>query len=507
VNPRASHTIDASRTMTRRQLLRAAAAGASGLTAAGVGGTILAGGLDSGRRGTPRAGLPPSPEQPAPPRWHTRPDLRIPALTVTSNLPGASRDPIFLAPYNSPTGQAGAVIADSSGQALWENPLAGKVTTNFHVQVYRENPVLTWWEGSIELGHGVGEYVIADAAYHTIRRVQAARGLRGDLHEFVITPRGTVLLTTYAIVTADLSSVGGSRTGTIQDAMFQEIELASGRVLLEWHSLDHIPLRESYAPVTPDWDFFHINSVDVDGDGNLLVSGRSTHTVYKLDRGGAIVWRLGGKHSDFAMGGGSTFAWQHHARRQPDSTLSLFDNGATPAVEKLSRGLVLDVDERAMTATLLRQYTHPGILAGSQGSVQLLGNGNVFVGWGEVPRVSEFDRAGRIVFDAVLGEDYECYRAFRMPWHGRPAEAPAIAVVGHGGEQAVYASWNGATEVHRWELLAGAHGGPLRAVASARSQGFESALPLAAAGPRLAVRALDVAGQPLGQSRTVTLAS
>jgi hypothetical protein len=493
--------------MTRRQLLRAAAAGASGLAATGAAGAILAGALDPGRRETPQGALPPSPEPPATPRWHTRPDLRIPALTVSRNEPSASRDPIFIAPYNAPAGQAGAVIAGNNGQALWENPLAGKVTTNFRVQSYRGSPVLTWWEGSIELGHGVGEYVIADAGYRTIRRVQAARGLRGDLHEFLITPRDTALLTTYAVVSADLSSVGGSRTGTIQDAMFQEIELSSGRVLLEWHSLDHIPLRESYAPATPDWDFFHINSVDLDGDGNLLVSGRSTHTVYKLDRSGAIMWRLGGKHSDFAMGAGSTFAWQHHARRQADSTLSLLDNGATPAVEKLSRGLLLVLDEGAMTATLLRQYTHPGILAGSQGSVQLLGNGNVFVGWGEVPRVSEFDRAGRIVFDAVLGETYQSYRAFRMPWHARPAETPAIAVLAHGAKQAVYASWNGATDVHRWQLLAGAHGGPLRAVASVRSQGFESALPIAATGPRLAVRALDIAGRRLGQSRTVTLAS
>ncbi len=489
--------------MTRRQLLRSAAAGVGGLAATGSAGAILSGALDSSRRVEPAAATPP----PEAPRWHTRPDLRIPVLTVSHSEPAASSDPIFIAPYNDPAGQAGAVIADNSGQALWENPLAGRVTTDFRVQSYRGSPVLTWWQGNIELGHGVGEYVIADSSYRTIRRVQAARGLRGDLHEFVITPRDTALLTTYAVVRADLSAAGGGHDGTIQDAIFQEIDLASGRVLLEWHSLEHVGLRESYAPVTPDWDFFHINSVDLDADGDLLVSGRSTHTVYKVDRSGAIVWRLGGTRSDFAMRPGSAFAWQHHVRRQADGTLSLFDNGAAPAVERLSRGLFLDLDERAMTATVLAQYTHPGVLAGSQGSVQLLDNGNVFVGWGEMPRVSEFDRAGRIVFDAVLGKTYQSYRAFRLPWHARPAEAPAIAVVGHGAEQAVYASWNGATDVHRWQLLAGAHGGPLRPVASVRAQGFESALPLAAAGPRLAVRALDIAGVALGQSRIIALAS
>jgi Arylsulfotransferase (ASST) len=481
--------------ITRRQLLRSAGVGAAGLTLTGALGGVLSGAL-----------APHSPGPPGPPSWHTRPDLRIPSLTVTRSEPGASTDPIFIAPYNSPTGQAGAVIVDHLGQPIWENPLAGLVTTNFRVQRYRGSPVLTWWEGSIELGHGVGEYVIADSSYRTVRRVQAARGLHGDLHEFVITPRDTALLTSYVVTDADLSSVGGSRHGTIQDAIFQEIDLTTGRVLLEWHSLDHIPLTESYAPVGADWDYFHINSVDLDGD-DLLISSRSTHTVYKLDRTGAIVWRLGGRHSDFSMGAGAGFAWQHDARRRADGALTIFDNGATPAVEPLSRGLILDVDEQAMTATLLRQYTHPKILAGSQGSVQLLANGNVFVGWGESPHVSEFHRSGRMLFDAVLGTLYQSYRAFRLPWTGRPAEAPAIATAGHGGDLTVYASWNGATDVHTWQLLAGERPGDLRPVSSARSRGFESALSSAAAGPHCAVRALDGAGASLGQSTTLLLTS
>jgi hypothetical protein len=485
------------RTITRRQLLRSAGVGAVGLGLSGVLGEIVASALTPANAGPPK-----------PPMWHTRPDLRIPSLTVTRNVQGASSDPIFLAPYNVPVGQVGAVIVDAGGQPLWENPLEDKVTANFRVQSYRGAPVLTWWEGAIEYGHGVGEYVIADSAYRTVRRVQAARGLHGDLHEFVITPRNTALLTSYVITGADLSSVGGPRKGTIQDAIFQEIDLASGKVLLEWHSLDRIPLEESYAPVEAEnWDFFHINSVDLDSDGNLLVSSRSTHTVYKLDRKGAILWRLGGKHSDFQMAPGSNFAWQHDARRQPDGTLTIFDNGATPAVEKLSRGLILDVDEQAMTATLLRQYTHPKILTGSQGNMQLLDNGNVFIGWGEVPRVSEFERSGRLVFDAVLGQKYQSYRAFRLPWNGLPAEAPAITVSREGrARMTAYASWNGATNVHSWQLLAGQQGNALNPVSSTSAHGFESALHSVSAGPYFSVRALDKSGFVLGQSSTVSVA-
>jgi hypothetical protein len=485
------------RTITRRQLLRSAGVGALGLSLSGALGEIVSGAL-----------APPSPGPPKVPSWHTRPDLRIPSLAVTSSQPGASSDPIFIAPYNVPVGQVGAVIVAADGQPIWENPLEGKVTANFRAQTYRGEPVLTWWEGLIEYGHGVGEYVIADSAYRTVRRVQAARGLRGDLHEFVITPRDTALLTSYVITGADLRSVGGPRKGTIQDAIFQEIDLSSGKVLLEWHSLDRIPLQESYAPVEAEnWDFFHINSVDLDGDGNLLVSSRSTHTVYKLDRSGAILWRLGGKHSDFEMAPGANFAWQHDARRQPDGTLTIFDNGATPAVEKLSRGLILDVDEEAMTARLLRQYTHPKILTGSQGNMQLLADGNVFIGWGEVPRVSEFERSGRLVFDALLGEQYQSYRAFRMPWSGLPAETPAIAVSrdGRAGLTA-YASWNGATGVERWQLLAGGRTAALAPVSSVPARGFESALQSSASGPLFAVRALDRSGSVLGQSSTVSVA-
>jgi hypothetical protein len=477
-------------TITRRRLLRDGGIGVLGLAASGSLGVAVVEAFGARNVGPP-----------ATPSWHSRPDLRIPALSVTRRERAASRWPIFIAPYNKVNAQAGAVIADDRGEPVFEQPLAyGTVTTNFRVQRYLGSPVLSWWEGKIELGHGVGEYVIADSSYRTIRRVQAAKGLRGDLHEFVITPRQTALLTSYRVTQADLRSVGGSRRGSIQDAIFQEIDLASGELLLEWHSLGGVSLEESYVPVSEDWDFFHINSVDLDLDGNLLVSSRSTHTVYKVDRKGEILWRLGGKTSDFELGPGAGFAWQHDVRRRPDGRMTIFDNGATPAVEARSRALILDLDEQQMRATLVAQYAHRGVLAGSQGSVQLLPDGKVFVGWGEVPRVSEFDRDGRIVFDALLGSEYQSYRAFRQPWSGLPSEAPAIAVRGRGRGTTVYASWNGATGVERWQLQAGEQAGSLRAVASAPASGFETAIQSPVAGPHFAVLALDASGTTLGRS-------
>ena len=398
------------------------------------------------------------------------------------------------------------MIVDNAGQPIWENPLAGKVTTNFQVQSYRGSPVLTWWEGSIELGHGVGEYVIADASYRTVRRVQAAHGLRGDLHEFVITPRDTALLTSYVVRKADLSAVGGSRKGTIQDAIFQEIDLATGGLLLEWHSLDHVPLQESYAPVGADWDFFHINSVDLDGDGNLLVSSRSMQTVYKIDRTGRILWRLGGKHSDFEMGAGASFAWQHDARRQPDGTLTVFDNGATPAVEKRSRGLILDArragDDRDAAGPVHppedpRRQPGQRAAAGERQRVRRLGRN---------PRVSEFDRSGRWCSTRCSARSTSPTAPSACPGRACPPKPRRSPWPATASELTAYASWNGATEVERWQLLAGAQAGALQPVASTRSRGFESALRATVApGQYFAVQALGAGGAPLGQSRTVTV--
>ncbi len=475
-------------TFTRRDLLRRGALAAGGLAVAGSAGELVARSLAA------------SPAPPRAPRFLSRPDLRIPSLTVLRAEQGASEDPIFIAPYNAPgEAQAGTVITDNSGQPIWENPIPHKVTTNVRVQSYRGEPVLTWWEGEIELGHGVGEYVIADTSYRTVRRVQASGHMRGDLHEFLITPRETALLTSYQVRKADLRALGGPASETVQDAIFQEIDLTDGRLLMEWHSLDHVPFEQSYYPIEHDWDYFHINSVDVDLDGDLLVSSRNTHAVYKIARDGSIVWRLGGKDSDFQMLPGSSFAWQHDARRLPDGTLTIFDNGANPAVERLSRGLVLELDEDAMTARMLRQYRHAGVLADSQGNMQTLPHGNVFVGWGEIPRVSEFDPSGRLVFDALLGRQYECYRAFRLPWSAQPADAPAVASRG----SQVYASWNGATALAAWRVLSGGDPQALSPHRPVRRGGFETVMNVPARSAYAAVEALDEDGTVLGRSGTI----
>ncbi|MDP8947190.1 MAG: arylsulfotransferase family protein, partial [Actinomycetota bacterium] len=281
-------------------------------------------------------------------------------------------------------------------------------------------------------------------------------------------------------------------------------------VLFKWHSLDHVSLDESYTkppknPKSP-FDYFHINSIEVDEDSNLLVSARRTSTVYKIERNsGEVIWRLGGKRSDFEMGPGTRTAWQHDARRQPDGTITIFDNGGVTK-DELSYGLVLELDEEKMRATLVRRYAHPdGRLAGTQGSMQVLPNGNVFIGWGSNPLLSEFSKDGELLFNAAFPPGVESYRAFRSVWSAQPGDAPAVAADRAASEEKVtlYASWNGATEVATWEVLAGPNPEELEAVATAPREGFETAITVNTAEPYVGVRARDYSGRVLGTSMPI----
>jgi hypothetical protein len=437
------------------------------------------------------------------PVYRTRPDLLIPAPRVTLRKAGLAPGLTFLAPYNAPNqAQAGAMIVDQNGEPVWEQPLPQLVTTDFRVQQFNGTPALTWWQGVVELGHGVGHYVIADAAYRTIATVAAGNRRAGDLHEFLLTHRGTALLTTYAVTQRDLRSVHGSAHGTIQDAMFQEIHVGSGRVLLEWHSLDHIPVADSYWPLSADWDYVHLNSIEVDRDENLLVSSRNTHTIYKVDRkSGAIIWRLGGKHSDFQLAPEAVFAWQHDARRQPDGTITVLDNG-----NALSRAVALNVDETRRRVSLQRAFTHPSKLhSTSQGNVQVLPNGNVLVGWGAQPYVSEFSATGELLFDAQLGTDYVSYRAYRIPWSGTGAGSPDVVLERTGASTVAYVSWNGDTRVTRWVALTGTTPATLSVIGSVARTGFETGMRLSRLVHKLAIRGVDAAGRTVGTSKLLTV--
>jgi hypothetical protein len=443
--------------------------------------------------------------------FRSRSELHPPVVTVTAQSPAVAPGDEFVAPYTGP-GQAGPMILDESGGLVWFKPLPRNTSaTNFQVQDYLGKPVLTWWQGDISIhGFGQGEGVIADSTYTDIAHVKAGNGFQADLHDFQLTPQGTALITVYDPIFCNLSSVGGSADGAVVDGMLQEIDVRTGLVMFQWTSLDHVELNESYelarkATTSSPFDFFHINSINLDHDGSLLISARNTWASYDVNaHSGQIAWRLGGKRSSFTLGPGVRTAWQHDPREHADGSISIFDNGTSPKVHAQSRGIVVSLDPQQKTATLVSQIVHPSPLsADSQGNMQALSNGDWFLGWGQVPDFSELSAAGQLLFDAHLPAHDQSYRSFRFAWTGTPAHSPAFAMQpAADGTVTVYASWNGATLVAYWRVLAGPSTTSLRAVAEGARSGFETAIPLpvGAVGPYVAVQALDATERVLGTS-------
>jgi hypothetical protein len=435
--------------------------------------------------------------------FHSVPWLHGPKVFATGNVPDPQAGDIFGDAQNSI--QAGPVILSPNGQLLWFDALPnGGFAHDVKVQSYRGQTVLTFWES-----YGGGVDVILNQAYQQIATVSAGNGYTAGDHEFQITPQGTALIGAYRAVAADLRSVGGKRRGKLIDQAIQEVDIATGRVLWQWDARDHIRLKATYEgkPGARPYDYLHINSIQQLPDGNLLVSARHTWAVYEISKQtGRIVWTLGSKHSTFRIGRRARFEWQHDAGMQADGTITLFDNGDGPyQVEPQSRALRIRLNYKRRQATLVRAYAHrPPLLSQSEGGVQVLPDGNTFVGGGTKPYFTEFGPGGRQLFDAHFGPPLQSYRAFRFPWSGQPTTPPDIAVDATAGGTRVFASWNGATEVTAWRILAGPGGNALTAVGQFPWAGFETNMWVPSTGPSVAVQAIGAAGQVLGTSAVVT---
>jgi len=502
--------------LSRRALLIAGSVAGATVVASGV---VLAarqaGSADADNAATPAAAATPKPTPDIPTREFVSTTLKAPKVTIRTwgtTAPGYILvDPKLIA--GAAVDSFLGLIMDDSGEPVWMEP-TGVNLTDLRVQSYHGQPVLTYWSGKSVAGHGDGHGTILDSAYRTVAEVHAGNGLEADLHEFNLTDRGTALITSYPVARADISFFGGPRNGYIYECHVQEIDIATGTVLLDWNASDHIDMSESFRKIgdrgehdgtshARAFDPIHLNAADDDGD-QLLISSRYTKAIYAVDRqSGAVRWRLGGRRSDFDIAADAQFAWQHDVRRNADGTISLFDNHRWTGDDGASRGLVFDVDVAARTATLKQAYAYDGHLGNAMGSTQVLPNGNVLVGWGTEPVVTEFSADGTALFEATqVGA--MAYRAQRAVWSGRPTTAPDLAVDGSSGSRQAYASWNGATDVASWRVLAATGDADLTPVATHTRNGFETTMPIGDV-QRVSVQALDATGSVLGTSAVVAV--
>ncbi len=367
---------------------------------------------------------------------------------------------------------------------------------------------------------------LLDNTYTEVDTITAGNGYTADEHDLQITPGGEALLLIYDPQPVDMSAiaVGGLPTATVVGLVVQAID-PDDNVVFEWRSWDHMFITDTTVSLTtPRIDYVHGNAVEEDTDGNLLISSRHLDEITKIDRAtGAILWRWGGAHNEFTWiddpDGG--FFHQHDIRRQPDGQLTLFDNhnvthGGLPP---FSRAVAYAVDEISKTATLMWSHRKtPDVVSSAMGSHQRLADGHVVVGWGSgQPSFTDVWAAdGTPRLEVHLPGVYRAYRALRLPWAAQPAWLPALVLtdttpagLGPLGP-ALYFSWNGATEVARYEVwgLGGLSGAEL--LGAWPRTGFEDHVALAdlpaAADYACAfrVRALDGSEEPLAWSPVVS---
>ncbi len=419
------HRLRLSRLIPRIASLRRAAA----LTAVAVPAALAAGAVPAAQATTPTA--------------------RPPVSVLTSNGNIGSGD-IFISPFGDASTYAnGPEIVDGQGNVVWFQAVPpGEEASDFRTQTYDGRPVLTWWQGTGLGGLASGTDYIYNDHYQQIATVNAGNGLSADGHEFLITPQNTALILSYTTATANLTSIGGSADQTVVDGVVQEIDISTGQVLFQWNSADHVPYSQSEQPLpasssTP-WDWFHINAVKLDNDGNLLIDARDTWTTYKVSRGsGNIIWQLGGKDSSFTLqaapgqtldSANEIFSWQHDPEPIGNGDYTFFDNesSGTPNLP-YSRAVTVKLNQWNHTATLLASDNQPESLsAPSQGNAQTTDEGNLFVGWGSLPYISEFDPQGNLIFNAQFPAGVNTYRAYLQPWN--PPGSGSGSGGGQGGQ-------------------------------------------------------------------------
>ncbi len=440
--------------------------------------------------------------------YASMPTVKVPKLKVTlpSTLGGGY---IFESPQGGTT-LGGPMIVNGKGQLVWFEPLPPEVVAaDFRVQTYLGKPALTFWEGRIISGHGIGEDVIMNSSYQVIKTIRPGNGYSADLHEFLLSSSGrTAWVTAFNTTGWDVTSEGGPKNGAVLDGIVQELDVATGNVLFEWHSLDHVPLGLSSQAYddTAEYDYFHVNGIDPVGSGLVLVSSRNTSTIYAIKQTtGAVLWRLGGKKSSFEMGSGARFALEHNPVMHGKGTISLFDDEDAGSSKAPARGIVLRLNFATRRATLERAYTHKGLIVPAQGNVQVLGSGDVVIGWGSGNYTSVYSKSGQLLFDAYFGSSITSYRAYLYHWVGTPITAPAlVASTDAAGNLTAYVSWNGATQVRSWVLLGGPNASDLSQIATATKDGFQTSFHLSTSPAVVQVEALGARGNTLGISAVLS---
>jgi len=321
-----------------------------------------------------------------------------------------------------------AMMIDNAGKVVKYKRAGNHYVYDFKIQ---PNGLLSYGqlhEAYWFAGGGYTTHMIFDTTLALIDSFQCGNGYTADGHDFLMLPNGHALLIAYDVQPVDMSEIvaGGNASAWVSGSIIQELDLQRN-VVFQWRSWDHVPITDSYQNLKlAAFDYIHVNSLDVDQDGNIIAGARLTCAVYKLDRqSGNVTWTLGGKKNQFtfvnehAANAPTYFYFQHDAHLLENGNMLMYDNG-NGHVPANSRAVEYALDQATMTATLVWEFRHtPDIASPTQGSARRLPNGNTVVGWGSAsltgsPSVTEVRPSGEVVFELTMGPGLSSYRAYKF---------------------------------------------------------------------------------------------
>lgn len=415
--------------------------------------------------------------------YYTHPEFtNIMTTTVTTPAQNTDDGYLFVGAVNQfYGGPSAAIILDNAGEPIYIQTFPDNIfVADFRKQTVNGTDYLTYHAGINGGAWTSGSSYVLDENYQIVDTWTIDNGIGSDLHELLLLDNGHAILLAYVPTPFDLSPYGGPANGTLVDIVIQEQD-ANKNVVFEWVGSDHMPIGDTEVNIntTDPVDFLHTNAIDVDDDGNWLLSHRNFSEITKINRQtGDIIWRMGGAGNEFTFINDIGFFNQHNINRLENGNLTIFDNGNSHTPPH-SRAIEYIVDEVAKTVTPYGMYPgNTNEFSIAMGNFQRLPNGNSMIGWGTQGKLTEVEKGGTVALEMLLGS--LSYRVFRYPWTAVPTEIPRTVIQYNASptDVTVYTSWNGATDIIGYDVYAGPTSSTMALVTNQPRSGFETEIPL-----------------------------
>jgi hypothetical protein len=408
----------------------------------------------------------------------------FPKLNVTTNIAGTDNGYIFASNFD-PAGFLGGsnpgsylLILDNNGDPVYYQ----KVPENAIATDFKKlsNGLLAYWES--------GEYHLLDTNYDEVKLITAQNGYPSiDVHELLLFNDHYMYLI-YQTEQIDMSKIvpGGDPNAYVIGTVIQEVD-SQDNVVFEWNSFnftDTLPITYTNQNLsTAQIDYMHSNAISIDSDNNILLSIRHMDKIIKINHEtGDIIWQLGGQGNQFTIETATEitdtpeFYMQHDIRKLPNGDITIFDNH-NDHEPMISKAMEFSLDEENKIVTLVWDYRNtPDVYSAFMGNVQLLPNGNFFIGWGGVssPNATEIQPDGTKLFELGFDTPYVNYRSYRFPWNGYPTWPPTLVVTNSVGGLNLSFSWNGATDISKYDIYGINPGHAMELIDEVTKTGFET---------------------------------